>query len=72
MNIFAYVNHHTIDELHTKGGGRLLFSAGCYPTGSLRLKSGVTLYLERNAILLGSTSPYDYPHFKPKERLESE
>lgn len=59
-----------INELHAQGGGRLIFPAGRYLTGSLRLKSGVTLYLERDAVLLGSTSPYDYPHFKPESDLK--
>ena len=38
-----------IDELHAHGGGQVYFPAGRYLTGSLRLKSGVTLYLERGA-----------------------
>ena len=59
-----------IDELHTHGGGVMYFPAGHYLTGSLRLKSDVTLHLERDAVLLGSTSPYDYPHFSPKNDLK--
>lgn len=39
-------------------------------TGSLQLKSNVTLYLEKEAVLLGSTSPYDYPGFSTEKELK--
>ncbi|WP_418812367.1 glycoside hydrolase family 28 protein [Phocaeicola plebeius] len=60
----------TIDALHAKGGGQLYFPAGRYLTGSLQLKSNVTLYLEKEAMLLGSTSPYDYPGFSTEKELK--
>lgn len=59
-----------IDTLHAKGGGQLYFPAGRYLTGSLQLKSNVTLYLEKEAVLLGSTSPYDYPGFSTEKELK--
>lgn len=59
-----------IDRLNVCGGGQLYFPAGTYLTGSLQLKSNVTLYLEKDAVLLGSTSPYDYPRFKPQGDLK--
>lgn len=59
-----------IDGLHARGGGVLRFPAGRYLTGSLWLKSGVTLYLEEGAVLLGSTSPYDYPKFSTEKELK--
>ena len=49
-----------IDEVSLKGGGRIVFPKGEYPTGQLELKSGVELHLEEGAVILGSTSPYDY------------
>ena len=49
-----------IDLISERGGGRLLFSAGHYLTGSIYLKSNVTLHLEEGATLLGSTNPFDY------------
>ncbi|MFN4085728.1 MAG: glycoside hydrolase family 28 protein [Spirosomataceae bacterium] len=49
-----------IDELSQKGGGTLVFSSGNYLTGSIQLKSNVTLHLEKGAVLLGSTHPEDY------------
>ena len=62
--------HSAIDALHEKGGGQLYFPAGRYLTGSLQLKSNVTLYLEKEAVLLGSTSPYDYPGFSTEKELK--
>ena len=59
-----------IDAPHEKGGGQLYFPAGRYLTGSLQLKSNVTLYLEKEAVLLGSTSPYDYPGFSTEKELK--
>ena len=48
----------------------MYFPAGRYLTGSLQLKSNVTLYLEKEAVLLGSTSPYDYPGFSTEKELK--
>lgn len=59
-----------IDKLHASGGGQLYFPAGRYLTGSLQLKSNVVLYLEKEAVLLGSTSPYDYPGFSTEKELK--
>lgn len=59
-----YVNSRTIqaaiDYVHAQGGGRLVFQPGNYVTGSIYLKSNVTLHLEAGATLLGSTNPFDY------------
>ena len=51
-----------IDFIHDNGGGRLVFSVGRYVTGSIYLKSNVTLHLKEGAILVGSTNPYDYEY----------
>ncbi len=50
-----------IDNVSGEGGGRLVFPAGRYLTGTIVLKSGVELYLDKNAVILGSTRPEDYP-----------
>lgn len=50
-----------IDYISQNGGGRLIFAPGHYLTGSIYLKSGVTLHLEQGATILGSTNPFDFP-----------
>ena len=49
-----------IDYINENGGGRLVFEAGNYLTGSIYLKSNVTIQLNSGATLLGSTNPFDY------------
>jgi len=49
-----------IDYIHENGGGRLVFSVGRYVTGSIYLKSNVTIHLKEGAIILGSLNPFDY------------
>jgi polygalacturonase len=41
-------------------GSALKLAAGSYHSGPLRLPSGVTLWLDRGAVLLASTRPTDY------------
>ena len=38
-----------IDFVNAQGGGRLVFTAGNYQTGTIYLKSNVTLHLEEGA-----------------------
>lgn len=49
-----------IDYIAQQGGGRLVFTVGRYLTGSIHMRSNVTLHLSEGAILVGSTNPYDY------------
>lgn len=49
-----------IDYVHENGGGRLVFYVGRYLTGTIYLKSDVTIHLEEGAILVGSVNPLDY------------
>jgi len=49
-----------IDYVSENGGGRLVFYVGRYLTGTIHLKSNVTIQLEEGAILVGSTNPFDY------------
>ena len=53
----------TIDRLNRGGGGTLFFPAGTYLTGSIHLKSNITLELEAGAILLFSDNFDDYLPF---------
>lgn len=49
-----------IDEASLNGGGWVIFSKGKYLTGSIILKSDVTLFFENGSQILGSTDPVDY------------
>jgi polygalacturonase len=49
-----------IDYIHQQGGGRLVFDVGRFLTGTIHLKSNVTLHLLEGALLLGVTNPMDY------------
>ena len=49
-----------IDFASDKGGGRVILTPGNYLTGTIYLKTGVTLHLEAGATLLGSLNPWDY------------
>ena len=49
-----------IDWIAEQGGGTLRFWVGRYLTGSIHLKSNVTIELMEGAILVGSTNPWDY------------
>jgi hypothetical protein len=49
-----------IDYISQNGGGRLVFNVGRYLTGSIHLRSDITLQLEEGAVLVGSLNPFDY------------
>ena len=48
-------------DLCAEKGGKVIIPQGEFVTGTLFLKSNVTLRLERGAHLLGSTNLADYP-----------
>jgi polygalacturonase len=50
-----------LDRCGASGGGRVVVPAGTYVTGSIELRTGVTLALEAGAILQGSPDLDDYP-----------
>ncbi len=50
-----------IDLAAAAGGGEVDFPAGAYLTGSIELKSHVTLHLDKGAVILGSPAAGDYP-----------
>jgi len=50
-----------VDGCAAAGGGVVYFPPGRYLSGTLFLKSNVTLYLERGAVLVGSKNLEDYP-----------
>lgn len=58
INTIAIQN--AIDQAYKEGGGIVIIPKGEFLSGSLRLKSKVSIYLNDSAILLGSTNPKDY------------
>jgi polygalacturonase len=54
-----------VSEVSAAGGGTVYFPAGTYLTGTIYLKSGVTLYLDDGATIVGSTNLADYPENQP-------
>ncbi len=60
ITLNTQVIQHAIDTCSAQGGGTLRFPAGRYLTGTIQLKNGVTLYLEDQAVILGSTDAADY------------
>ena len=52
---------NAIDKLAGNGGGTVVVPTGCFLTGAVFLKPKVNLYLEKGAVLLGSTRIEDYP-----------
>ena len=51
----------SIDLCGQNGGGTVFIPAGSYVTGSLWLRSNVTLHLESGAFLLGDADPAGFP-----------
>jgi hypothetical protein len=54
-----------IDACAATGGGKVHFPAGKFLSGTIALKSGVTLNLAKGAVLLGSTNVEDYQNLDP-------
>jgi polygalacturonase len=50
-----------IDDCAKKGGGIVTFAPGTYVTGSIFLKTNVQLRIDKEVLILGSTSFDDYP-----------
>lgn len=54
-----------IDACYQSGGGKVIFPAGTFLSGTVEIKNNVTLQLEKNAVLLGSTDLDDYKNLDP-------
>jgi polygalacturonase len=54
-----------IDDCAAGGGGTVRFGAGRYLTGTIQIKSNVTLRFDEGATLLGSTDVGDYRNLDP-------
>ncbi len=57
----------TIDACGKAGGGRVVFPPGTYLSGTIRLRSGVELHLEKGARLLGVKDLQAYEGFQSDE-----
>ena len=55
-----------VDAANLAGGGTVVFPPGKYLSGTIVLKSNVTLHLEKGATLLGSPDSLDYPYYRPE------
>jgi polygalacturonase len=62
-NLNTKLINETITRLNKQGGGTLFFPAGTYLTGSIVMKSNITLELEAGATLLFSDNFDDYLPF---------
>lgn len=58
-----------IDECAAQGGGMVRVPPGRFVTGTLRLKTGVALWLDHGAVLAGSANPKEYEPRRPTENL---
>lgn len=54
-----------IDDCAAAGGGIVHFGAGRYLTGTIQLRTNVTLHLEKDAVILGSPDAADYRNLDP-------
>jgi len=57
--------HKAIEACAAAGGGQVLFPPGRYLSGTVHLKSHVTLFLEAGAALVGTTNLDQYQHPTP-------
>lgn len=57
-----------VDKCATAGGGTVFLDGGRFLSGTIYLRSHVTLQVEAGATLLGSTNVNDYPHNIPALR----
>ena len=59
--------NRAIEACATEGGGKVLIPTGEYLTGTVHLKSNVTLQLDADAELIGAPELNRYDHFAPDE-----
>ena len=60
LNLNTTQIQSAIDKVHQNGGGRVVIPKGVFLSGSIVMKSGVELHLDKGAVLLGSTIPDHY------------
>src|SRR5205814_4271945 len=55
----------TVEACAAAGGGQVVFAPGKYLSGTIELKSNLTMVLQAGATLVGSTNLEHYRAFKP-------
>ena len=60
-----------LDRKAAAGGGEVRIPPGTWIIGTLELRDHVCLYLEQDAVLLGSLDIHDYPAHFPDDRVQS-
>ena len=61
-----------VDEVSASGGGRVILSGGVFLTAPFQLKSGVELFIDADAVLLGSPDNDDYPDLADSRHVRTE
>lgn len=61
--------NRTIEKCSKKGGGTVIVPAGTFLTGTVYMKSGVELRLEKGAVILGAAEPEHYASLKTEKDL---
>src|SRR5947209_4836480 len=59
--VVTKIIQQTIDKCAKDGGGIVAFKPGIYKTGSIFLKSGVHLKIDKGVLIKGSQNFDDYP-----------
>mgnify|MGYP001557011873 FL=1 len=74
INLDTKAINNAIEEAAAAGGGTVYFPAGSYLSGSVHLKSNITLYLDAGAILIAAPvenqSEYDLPENNVSNKYE--
>jgi polygalacturonase len=64
------VIQEAIDDCAGAGGGTVLVDGGTYVTGTLTLKSGITLEITKGSVLQGTRTTSAYPAMRAKRKCE--
>ncbi len=62
--------NNAIAAANAAGGGTVFFPAGTYVSGSIHLKSNVTLYLDSGAVIQASPDPEAYDEAEPNPSID--
>jgi polygalacturonase len=62
--------NQAIAAANAAGGGTVFFPAGTYVSGSIHLKSNVTLYLDSGAVIQASSDPQAYDEAEPNSAID--